>query len=70
MPIRIKKLIGTLLILMLVIVYAVVATAVAIAYLGESSGFVRLLYFFVTGILWVVPAMFMIKWMETEPKRR
>ncbi len=70
MPIRIKKLIGTMILLVLVIVYAIVATAVATAYLGEAGGFVHLLYFFFTGILWVVPAMFVIKWMETEPKRR
>ncbi len=70
MPIRIKKLIGTMVLLVLVIVYAILATAVATAYLGEAGGFVHLLYFLFTGLLWVVPAMFVIKWMETEPKPR
>ena len=50
--------------IVLVLVYAVVATAVASAFLGEASGLVHLLYFLVTGLLWVVPAMFLIRWME------
>ena len=70
MPIRVKKLIGTMILLVLVIVYAIVATAVATAYLGEAGGLVHLAYFFFTGVLWVVPAMFVIKWMETEPRPR
>lgn len=64
MPIRLKKLIGTLLLVGFVAVYAIVATAYATLYLAESAAYVHLLYFFATGILWVVPAMFVIKWME------
>lgn len=63
MPIRIKKLIGTVLLIILVIVYAVLATLIAVAQLSESGPIIHLLYFFLTGLLWIVPAMFIIKWM-------
>ncbi|WP_062114202.1 DUF2842 domain-containing protein [Aureimonas sp. AU40] len=64
MPIRLKKLVGTLLLVVFVAVYAVLATAYATLYLSASATYVHLLYFFATGILWIVPAMFVIRWME------
>lgn len=70
MPVRLKKLIGTVLLVTLVLVYAVVATIVAVAQLSQSSWVVHLAYFFFTGLLWVLPAMWIIKWMETAPKAR
>ncbi|WAJ26257.1 DUF2842 domain-containing protein [Antarcticirhabdus aurantiaca] len=68
MPTRLKKLIGTVILIVLVLFYALVAMAVATATLAEASGWVHLLYFLVTGLLWVVPAMFLIKWMETPSR--
>lgn len=68
MPVRIKKLIGTVLLVLLVTVYALVATIVAVAQLAESGPLVHLAYFFFTGILWVLPAMLIIKWMVKPPK--
>ncbi len=70
MPVRLKKLIGTALLVAIVIVYALVATTVATYRLAESPWYVHLLYFLFTGVLWVVPAMFLIKWMEAKPKSR
>jgi hypothetical protein len=63
MPLRLKKLIGTVLLVLLVIIYALAATAFAVARLAESSAVVHLLFFFVSGLLWVLPAMLIIKWM-------
>ena len=64
MPPRLRKLIGTVLIIILVLVYALVATTVASATLGESAWYIHLLYFAATGVLWILPAMLIIKWME------
>ncbi|MDX3928677.1 MAG: DUF2842 domain-containing protein [Shinella sp.] len=64
MPPRLRKLIGTVLIIILVLVYALVATTVASALLGASPWWIHLAYFLFTGILWIVPAMLIIKWME------
>ncbi|WP_102957983.1 DUF2842 domain-containing protein [Mangrovicella endophytica] len=68
MNVRVKKLIGTVILILLVSIYAIFATAFATLYLGQSSGWVHLAYFFFTGMLWVVPAMFVIKWMLTPPR--
>ncbi len=63
MPVRLRKLVGTVVLVVLVLVYAVVATIVAVAQLAESGPLVHLAYFFFTGFLWVLPAMLVIKWM-------
>ncbi|NMG41274.1 DUF2842 domain-containing protein [Chelativorans sp. ZYF759] len=68
MPVRLKIFIGTFILVTLVVIYAIVATAVAVAQLAESGPVVHLLYFFLTGFLWVLPAMVVVKWMLTEPK--
>ena len=68
MPIRLKKLIGTVLLIILVIAYAVIATTVAVARLGESGPVVHLAFFLFTGVLWVLPAMGIIKWLILEPR--
>ncbi len=68
MPIRVKKLIGTMLLIVLVLVYALVATIVAVAQLSESGPLVHLAFFLFTGMLWVLPAMGIIKWLMVPPR--
>ncbi len=68
MPIRLKKLIGTVLLIVLVVVYAIVATMVAVAQLSESGPLAHLAFFFLTGLLWILPAMAIIKWMMFAPR--
>lgn len=64
MPVRLKKLVGTILMIVLVAFYAIFATAFATAFLAEASGWVHLAFFALSGLLWVVPAMLLIRWME------
>jgi hypothetical protein len=68
MPIRLKKLIGAILLVALVIVYALVATMIAVAQLSESGPLVHLAFFLVGGLVWILPAMGIIKWMMLPPK--
>jgi Protein of unknown function (DUF2842). len=68
MPVRLKKLIGTFLLVALVIVYALVATIVAVAQLAESGPLVHFIYFLLGGLVWILPAMVIIKWMATPPR--
>ncbi len=63
MPIRLRKFIGAFILLALVLLYAVLATTIATYRLADATPVVHLLYFFFTGLLWVIPAMFVIKWM-------
>ena len=70
MPVRVKKLIGTVLLVLLVAVYALVATIVAVAQLSQSGPLVHLAYFLFTGLLWVLPAMLIVNWMIRPPRRK
>ncbi|MBZ9993245.1 DUF2842 domain-containing protein [Mesorhizobium sp. BH1-1-4] len=70
MPIRLKKLIGMFLLLALVIVYALVASIFAVARLSESGALVQFLFFLFSGLLWVLPAMGIIKWLMLEPRAK
>lgn len=70
MPVRLKKLIGTVILVVLVVIYALVATIIAMAQFAESGPLVHLTYFFLSGFLWVVPAMFVVKWMATPPRNK
>ena len=68
MPIRLKKLIGTFLLVALVTIYALLATMIAVAQLAESGPLVHFAYFLFTGLLWILPAMAIIKWMMLPPR--
>ena len=68
MPIRLKKLIGTILLILLVITYALVATIVAVAQLSQSGPLVHFAFFLFTGVLWILPAMGIIKWLILPPR--
>ncbi|MCB1521344.1 MAG: DUF2842 domain-containing protein [Hyphomicrobiaceae bacterium] len=65
MTIRTRKLIGTILLMILIAVYAVLAVAVAIVLqVQNASKLAELVYYFVAGLLWVLPAGVIIKWMS------
>ncbi|MGG7517140.1 DUF2842 domain-containing protein [Allorhizobium undicola] len=63
MPVRLRKFIGTVVIVALVILYALVATTIATLTLAAQPWWVHLLYFLLSGVCWIVPAMLIIKWM-------
>jgi hypothetical protein len=64
MPIRTRKLIGTVALLALVIVWALVAMAIAQPLLAAANGLVAGIYYVLAGLGWVLPAMPLIKWMS------
>jgi Protein of unknown function (DUF2842) len=68
MPPRLKKLIGTVLLVALVVIYALAATTIASYRLANSSAWVHLAFFAIGGVLWIAPAMWLIAWMERKPK--
>ena len=68
MPVRLKKLIGTILLIALVIVYALVATTIASTRLAESGWLAHLGFFLLGGLVWILPAMLIIKWMVRPPR--
>ena len=70
MPQSLRKLIGIFLLMALVILYALIATAIATARLADASGWVHAIYFLVTGVLWVVPGLFVVNWMLKPDRER
>jgi hypothetical protein len=62
---RSRKLIGTILMLGFVLVYALIAMALAQARpIQEAPGFVQGLFYVIFGLAWILPVMPLIKWME------
>jgi hypothetical protein len=63
MPARIRKLIGTVALLLLVSVWGLLAMALAQSVLTDINGFVAAIFYAVAGLGWVLPAMPLVSWM-------
>ena len=64
MKIRTRKLIGAFALLTLVVVWSLLAMALAQSVLTDINGFVAVIYYVVAGLGWVLPAMLLVKWMS------
>jgi len=64
MHIRTRKLIGTVALLLLASVWALLAMALAQSVLTDINGFVAAIFYVVAGLGWVLPAMPLISWMS------
>ena len=65
MPRRQRKLVGTIVMVGFVMVYALVAMALAQSRpVQEAPDLLRGLYYVVVGMAWVLPMLPLIKWME------
>ncbi|HWA29881.1 MAG TPA: DUF2842 domain-containing protein [Rhizomicrobium sp.] len=66
---RIKKLIGAVVMLVWIPVYAFVAMLVGIKILPHADGLTAFVYYAVAGVLWTVPIGLMLPWMNREPAK-
>jgi hypothetical protein len=67
---RIRKLIGAIALLAFIPAYAIVVVAVAVARLPGTSILTHTLFFAIAGLLWVIPAGLVIRWMlRPRPQR-
>ena len=65
MPPRTRKLVGAILLLIVIAIYSLVAMAAAIILqVNEANKTVELIYYVTAGLLWVLPAGWIIKWMQ------
>lgn len=64
MNIRTRKFIGMFGLLGLLLVYCLAAMRFAVAYVLELHAFFQGIYFVIAGLLWLPPAMMLIKWMQ------
>ena len=63
MPIRLRKLIGAVVLIVLVVTWALVAMALAQFPAIKANGVVEVIYYVVAGMGWVLPGMLVVKWM-------
>jgi predicted membrane channel-forming protein YqfA (hemolysin III family) len=61
-----RKLIGTVVMIVFVCVYALVAMALAQGRITEASKPVQTIAYVVLGLVWVLPLLPLIKWMERK----
>jgi predicted membrane channel-forming protein YqfA (hemolysin III family) len=61
-----RKLIGTVVMIVFVCVYALVAMALAQGRITEASKPVQTIAYIVLGLVWVLPLLPLIKWMERK----
>jgi hypothetical protein len=64
MPIRLRKFLGTVALFVLVIVWALVAMALAQSPVIHDSTPASIAYYVIVGIGWVLPAMPIVAWMS------
>jgi len=64
MSVRTRKLVGTVVLLVFLVLYAWLAAAIGSGRIAEARGHVQLAYFLVAGLLWVIPAGLLIRWMQ------
>jgi hypothetical protein len=68
MPQRLRKLLGTIVLVVFVSFYALAAMTVGAAKLPGSSGLVQFMFYLVAGLAWVLPVMPLIAWMQRPDK--
>lgn len=61
-----RKLVGTVVMIVFVCVYALVAMALAQGRITEASKPVQTIAYIVLGLIWVLPLLPLIKWMERK----
>ena len=69
MPIRLRKLIGAVVLILLVTGWALVAMALAQLPVVRANGVIEAAYYVVAGLGWVLPAMPLVRWMSVTEIR-
>ena len=64
MPARTRKLIGTIVLLLLLAVYASVAAIIGSSRIALAPRWVQFAFFLTTGLAWVIPAGLLVRWMQ------
>lgn len=63
LPRRARKIAGTALLLFFIPVYALLAVRIAVAHVPEGAILAQTIYFSIAGLVWIVPAGLIIRWM-------
>lgn len=63
---RLKKLIGAILMVLFVALYATVIVAIAPRILTGASKLAEMVFYAIAGLAWAVPLLPLIRWMEKK----
>lgn len=69
-PTRWRKLVGALTMILFVFLYAPIAMALAESRIVDAPPVIRSLAYVALGLVWILPLMPLIRWMERVPKGR
>jgi hypothetical protein len=70
MPIRIRKLVGGIALIVLIVGWALLAMALAQLPVIKANALVEAIYYVAAGLGWLLLAMPLVKWMELGKQRR
>lgn len=65
---RIKKLVGTVLLLVVLAIYSLLVAVASTAVLTGNNKIVEMFFYAIAGVAWVLPAGVLIRWMYAVPK--
>ena len=68
MGVRVRKLIGTVVMLAFIFFYALFAMAVAEGRITQAPKLLQTLAYMVLGLIWVLPLMPLVRWMAKPDK--
>jgi hypothetical protein len=63
MTIRTRKFIGTVLLVLFMVVYALIAMALGASQIVGGPYILQVIYFLLAGLVWIIPAGILIRWM-------
>lgn len=69
MSMRVRKLIGTVVMLVFIITYALFAMAVAEGRITEAPKLVQTVAYIALGLIWIIPMMPLVRWMAKPDKQ-
>ena len=64
MTLRLRKLIGAIVLIAFITVYTLIAMEIGAARFADASALVQAIYFLIAGLLWVPVAALLIRWMQ------
>lgn len=65
---RIRKLVGTVLLLIVLAIYALLVMVTASVIVTGGNKLIELVFYAVAGLAWVLPAGYLIRWMYATPR--
>jgi peptidoglycan/LPS O-acetylase OafA/YrhL len=68
LPVRLRKFIGMLLLLIVLFFYAMIIMTIAVSEWMPANGFIEFMFYLITGLAWTFPAGIIIWWMQ-KPKK-